>query len=122
MRPQGRVTENQLVARLSRAPHVGKAAVVLLALLVFGVVGGERTGLIPLVSAGFLGFAALTATLFLVCLYDLVVSVLELRYQPAQPHLSARFRIASDVVQEYVRWMSPLGFVVGIIFGHYFWQ
>jgi len=25
-------------------------------------------------------------------------------------------------VQEYVRWLSPLGFVVGIIVGHYFWQ
>src|SRR6267143_2745646 len=122
MPTRGRIPPNQVVAGLSRAPHVGKAAVVLLALLLVGVAGAERTGLVPLISAGFLGFAALTATLFLLCLYDLVISVLELRYDPVALGASNRFRVPSDVVQEYLRWLSPLGFVVGIIFGHYFWQ
>ncbi len=113
---------NRLLVEAARAPHVGKAGLAVLGVTLLGIAAAERMGMISLVPAGFLAFAALTGTLFLLCLYDLVVSVLELQYRPSRSGLQDRFRITSDVVQEYVRWLSPLGFVVGIIFGHYFWQ
>lgn len=107
--------------RAARAPHAGKVGLALIAVILLAVAGTENLGLISFISAGFLAFAGLTGTLFLLCLYDLVVSVFELRYGPGAGRPD-RFRITSDVVQEYVRWLSPLGFVVGIIVGHYFWQ
>jgi len=67
----------------------------------------RKDGPRPLISAGFLGFAALTATLFLLCLYDLVISVLELRYDPVALGASNRFRVASDVGPGDLRWLSP---------------
>jgi hypothetical protein len=109
--------------RAARAPHLGKVGLALLVLIIGSVIAAERTGRIGFVTAGFLAFAGLTATLFLLCLYDLSVSLLRIRYRPADPSaLPEPFRIASDVAREYVRWLAPLGFVVGIIFGHYFWQ
>lgn len=114
---------NRFLVSLARAPHVGKAGLIFLFLAVAGVAVAERQGAVSVITAGFLAFAALTGTLFLLCLYDLAISVLRLSYGPAgSSNLPEPFRIASDVVQEYVRWLSPLGFVVGIIFGHYFWQ
>lgn len=108
---------------LARVPHVGKAGLILFVLLLSVDLGAERTGRIALITAGFLAFAALTATLFLLCGYDLLVSVLRIRYQPvAESSVPAPFRIGSSVLIEYARWLSPVGFVVGIIVGHYFWQ
>ena len=113
---------NRLLLGVAKAPHVGKVGLAAFAVALVGVAGAERQGAISFVSAGFLAFAALTGTLFLLCFYDLVVSVLELRYRSSVTGAPGRLRIASDIVQEYVRWLSPLGFVVGIIVGHYFWQ
>ena len=112
----------RLVAYLGEAPHAGKAGVVVLAAVLGAVAWAARTGAIPPIAAGFLAFAGLTGTLFLLSLYDLALSTLELRYKPSESGLAGRFRIASDVAQEYVRWLTPLPFVVGIVFGHYFWQ
>ncbi|HKV88863.1 MAG TPA: hypothetical protein VJT78_12775 [Candidatus Dormibacteraeota bacterium] len=115
--------ETRFLVTLARAPHLGKAGVGVLALAVAGTLVEQRLGAISLITAGFLAFAALTGTLFLLCLYDLAISVLRLGYrQPDGSKLPEPFEMASDVAQEYVRWLAPLGFVVGIIFGHYFWQ
>jgi hypothetical protein len=114
---------NRFLVSLARAPHLGKVGLAVLGLVLLAVVWAEQTGEISFITAGFLAFAGLTATLFLLSLYDLAISVLRVSYRPAgQPDLPEPFQIASDVLQEYVRWMAPLGFVVGIIFGHYFWQ
>lgn len=115
--------EGAFLASLARAPHVGKVGLVLLALLLGGDLAAAATGRIATITAGFLAFAALTGTLFLLCFYDLVITAFRIAYRPAPGiPLPEPFRIGSDVLIEYVRWLSPLGFVVGIIAGHYFWQ
>ncbi len=120
--PNGDRPKRFLVA-FAKAPHVGKGGIVLLLLILLAVGGAARTGRISFVAAGFLGFAGLTGTLLLLSLYDLVIDVLRLHYPPAvKSRIPEPFRIGSTVVTEYVRWLSPLGFVIGIIFGHYFWQ
>ena len=124
MRRPTAAPEYRFLGSLARARHLGKAGLALLLVLVAAVVIAETTGVISFITAGFLAFAALTGTLFLLCLYDLVISVLRLSYVPAGASnlLPEPFQIASSVILEYVRWLSPLGFVVGIIVGHYFWQ
>jgi hypothetical protein len=91
---------------------------VLLALLLLGVWIAYQRGLDPS-AAAFLAGASLTGVLFLLALYDLVITALHMRYPPRHRREPL---VVTGLVEQYARWLSPVGFLLGILVGHYFWH
>jgi hypothetical protein len=105
---------------VARLPHVGKGALVLMAVFVVVAIVMARQGRLHPEAAAFLAASGVTLVLFLLALYDLLVTLFRFRYADEEPPPEP-LRITWRVLEDYARWLSPVGFVVGILLGHYFW-
>jgi len=79
-------------------------------------------GIWPIDVAFFVAVAVLT---FGLGLLSALAAITQYRHRndpkPPQPYRSPQLRFVSDL-DNYFRWLTPLGFTTGVIFAHFFWH
>lgn len=106
--------------RLEQRP-VGTAGAIVVALGWVALALVYASGIWPLEVTFFLGVGWLTFVLCLLQAYAAVAHAIHIRRRREPPDL---FRLPKRLerFEDYFRWLTPVAFIVGIVFAHFFWH